>query len=252
MPALAGTAAPAPAAPRAAVRITIETAPLTEPAALAPGGPRPAPAVLAANPALPDTARQRAEAAPDVQPRQPLARIDAPLPDMAAPAPLTVAEVQQPQTPVTAPAAPPVEPRDFTALLDRLVAAREAMRGDQTRVTMALPHAEFGQVRLDFRQDERGLSVSIASTDPAFARAASAALPLAPSAPPADAGTRQGSEGQPRAQAEAHGSGPGGGAGSRGGNAGGQSERESGRNAFTAPRTDRRSTGESSQQGIFA
>ena len=116
---------------------------------------------------------------------------------------------------------------------------------------MALPHAEFGQVRLDFRQDERGLSVSLASSDPAFARAASAALPIAQTAPTAETCTRQGSEGQPRAQAEAQGQGSGA-AGSRGGNAGGQHEREGARQPFAAQREARRSADTSSQQGIFA
>lgn len=69
-------------------------------------------------------------------------------------------------------------PQDFSALIDRLVAAREAA-GPQA-VAVSVAHADFGQVHLRFRQDEAGLSVSMASADPAFARAASAMPPVLP------------------------------------------------------------------------
>jgi len=67
-------------------------------------------------------------------------------------------------------------PQDFSALIDRLVAAREAA-GPQA-VAVSVAHADFGQVHLRFRQDEAGLSVAMASADPAFARAASAMPPV--------------------------------------------------------------------------
>lgn len=66
-------------------------------------------------------------------------------------------------------------PQDFTALLDRLVAAREAAAPQ--RVSVTLPHAEFGPVQLRFRHEDGALTVSMTSADPDFARAASLAAP---------------------------------------------------------------------------
>ena len=76
---------------------------------------------------------------------------------------------------ITATTAAAERPHDFTALVDRLVAAREAMQPQN--VTMAVRHAEFGAVQLRFQQDASGLSVAMASADPDFARAVSAAVP---------------------------------------------------------------------------
>lgn len=76
-------------------------------------------------------------------------------------------------------------PQDFSALIDRLVAAREAA-GPQA-VAVSVAHADFGQVHLRFRQDEAGLSVAMASADPAFARAASAMPPVLPVSDPQNA-----------------------------------------------------------------
>lgn len=72
-----------------------------------------------------------------------------------------------------APAAP--QPHDFSALVDRLVEARDAAR-PQT-VSVALIHADFGEVSLRFNHDDRGLTVSMANHDPEFARAVSNAMP---------------------------------------------------------------------------
>mgnify|MGYP001392211185 CR=1 FL=1 len=239
---------------RTAVRVTIEPAPLPAPAEL------PVAAAVVARPVAPTPARQPEDFVASVSPieaksaastRAKAALPDAPSAPVQAPvlAPvLAMTDVPQQPNP-TLPASPAIEPRDFTALLDRLVAAREAMRGEQTRVSLALPHAEFGQVRLDFRHDERGLSVSMASSDPAFARAASTALPLAQSAAPADAGTRQGSEGQPRGQAEAQSFGQGA-AQSRGGNQGGHNERQTRGQTFAQARPQTAATPDRS--GIFA
>ena len=66
-------------------------------------------------------------------------------------------------------------PLDFTAVLDRLIAAREAVQPQPAALTVA--HSEFGPVRLHFAQDERGLAVTLASADPDFARAVAAAAP---------------------------------------------------------------------------
>ena len=94
-----------------------------------------------------------------------------------------------------------LRPLDFTALVDRLVAAREAVQPPGARLTVA--HADFGPVELRFRHDERGLAVSLTSADPDFARVAAAATPpqLPPStaqfssAEPSQPGTR--GDGQP-------------------------------------------------------
>jgi len=251
-------AAPLLTPQRTAVRVTIEPAPLPAPAEL------PVAEAVVARPVAPTPARQPEAFVASVSPIEakstPPARAEAALPDApSAPvqAPVlapVLAMADAPQQPNPAlPPSPAIEPRDFTALLDRLAAAREAMRGEQTRVSLALPHAEFGQVRLDFRHDERGLSVSMASSDPAFARAASTALPLAQSAAPADAGPRQGSEGQPRGQADAQSFGQGA-AQSRGGNQGagqgGQHERQTRGQSFAQARAQPAAAPDRS--GIFA
>lgn len=66
-------------------------------------------------------------------------------------------------------------PQDFAALIDRLAAARESAAPQAA--TLALAHAEFGQVELRFASDGAGLSVAMASADPDFARAVQAAVP---------------------------------------------------------------------------
>lgn len=89
-----------------------------------------------------------------------------PDPSMAQPA----ATLLSVAAPVSAEA---LRPHDFAALVDRLVAAREAVQPHAATLTVA--HAEFGAVELRFRHEERGLTVSLASADPDFARAAAAA-----------------------------------------------------------------------------
>ena len=106
-----------------------------------------------------------------------------------------------------------LRPHDFAALVDRLVAAREAVQPRAATLTVA--HAEFGPVELRFRHEERGLAVSLSSADPDFARAATAApqvfVPPTTAAPSSEAGqgapqrdgpaTNAGSSGsQPRGQ----------------------------------------------------
>ena len=81
-----------------------------------------------------------------------------------------------PPTALVTPAqAASLRPLDFTALVDRLVAAREAVQPPGALLTVA--HADFGPVELRFRHEERGLAVSLASADPEFARVAAAATP---------------------------------------------------------------------------
>ena len=67
-------------------------------------------------------------------------------------------------------------PHDFAALVERLVAAREAVQPQTATLTVA--HAEFGPVELRFRHEIGGLAVSLTSADPGFARAAAVAPPV--------------------------------------------------------------------------
>ncbi|WDF73258.1 hypothetical protein [Novosphingobium sp. KACC 22771] len=88
--------------------------------------------------------------------------------------------------------------RDMSALVDRLVETRAAMRAGAPAqwVQTSIQHAEFGRVALQIRQDGDNLSVAMASSDPGFAPAAQAALnnaqsllqPAAASQSSADAG----------------------------------------------------------------
>ncbi len=79
-----------------------------------------------------------------------------------------------PDAPFTTPAVMQ-GPQDFAQLIDRLVAAREAAQPQVAAV--ALSHSDFGPVELRFSQDSKGLSVTMASNDPDFARAVQAAVP---------------------------------------------------------------------------
>jgi hypothetical protein len=90
---------------------------------------------------------------------------------------------------------------DFTALVDRLVEAREAA-SPQT-VHAAISHSEFGQVSLRFDQDSSGLSVSMTSADPEFARAVQASAASAGSQTASDNGSapRQDAPGHHQQQA---------------------------------------------------
>lgn len=114
----------------------------------------------------------------------------------------------EPMNPVTIPTAPAVQtqnslppfspaetalrPHDFTQLVDRLVAARELAAPQAFQV--AVQHGEFGPIQLRFRHEGEGLSIAMASADPEFARAVSAApapvLPALPVETPAQSGSR--------------------------------------------------------------
>jgi len=67
-----------------------------------------------------------------------------------------------------------VRPQDLTALVDRLVDARESARPNSA--TLTVMHAEFGRVSMHFAQDNGSLTVSLANNDPGFARAVNAAV----------------------------------------------------------------------------
>lgn len=93
--------------------------------------------------------------------------------------------VLAPSAATPAPGAPPPlpeagpRPHDFTALVDRLVAARETLQPQSA--TLAVQHADFGQISLRLRHDGDALSVALTSADPDFARAVAAApAPLVP------------------------------------------------------------------------
>lgn len=79
-----------------------------------------------------------------------------------------------------------IQPHDFSALVDRLVEAREAAR-PQT-VNLSVMNSDFGEVSLRFSHDDRGLSVSMASNDPEFNRAVGNAMPADRSATGENAG----------------------------------------------------------------
>jgi hypothetical protein len=77
-------------------------------------------------------------------------------------------------TSITSPATTP--PQDFAALVDRLLEARASQGSTSQKISATVTHADFGNVSLTFQQDTAGLSVSMSSPDPAFARAAQSAL----------------------------------------------------------------------------
>lgn len=153
-------------------------------------------------PVLPDTAstravaqmeRHRIEAA-----AQPAAKRPEPLAPLPSPAEAVRMDIalQSPASPaqpgpVQAPAPmPQVRPLEFAALIDRLAAARDGVASQTVSITVA--HQDFGPVRLHFRPDELGLSVSMASADPDFARIAAAApAPVMPVQASEQASTNQ-------------------------------------------------------------
>ncbi|MGB7655492.1 MAG: hypothetical protein WBL74_08425, partial [Novosphingobium sp.] len=124
--------------------------------------------------ALPEVLRparvQPARAAPLLA-AMPGDELEAPGGAIAASAPVAAAP------PVFSSAAPaPLDrPHDFSALIDRLAAAREATAPHS--ISISLPHAEFGRVQLHFRSEDGALAVSLASADPDFARIAAQAAP---------------------------------------------------------------------------
>jgi|GEM_PF-1274783 len=95
-----------------------------------------------------------------------------------------------------------VRPHDLTALVDRLVEARQNARSTTASVTVM--HAEFGEVSVRFGQDNGGLTVSLANNDPGFHRAINAAV-ATDSQPNGDAAAQGGrrEDGQPSARTSA-------------------------------------------------
>lgn len=107
-----------------------------------------------------------------------------PSPAAAAPALLDQTPSLQPSVAATAPigaalslrpASPSAEvPQDFAALVGRLFEAREEASPHLVRT--ALHHGQFGQVSLEFRHEERGLAVTMASAAPGFGGSVQTAL----------------------------------------------------------------------------
>lgn len=91
-----------------------------------------------------------------------------------------VLPAQAPLTLSAMPASAVQGPTDFAQIVDRLVAAREAVAPAEVRVT--LDHVQFGKVSVGFTPDASGMSVTLAAADPEFARAVEAAAPFAPPA----------------------------------------------------------------------
>lgn len=110
-------------------------------------------------------------------------RAEATVEMMTSAIPAAISAPIQPATLAASTLAAAPRPLDFAALVDRLVAAREAVQPPGALLTVA--HADFGPVELRFRHDERGLAVSLTSADPDFARVAAAATP--PQLPPSSA-----------------------------------------------------------------
>lgn len=139
----------------------------------------------------------------------------------------------------------------FAAVVDRLMAARDAVQGDGAAqpVAVNLRHAEFGTVSVRFEQRADGLSVALASPDPDFARAVQAA---APASGGSDAGLSGNSAGNGNANGWAAGATGTGAQGQQGqrGSATAQSDRFGGPAAN--PRADSKPAGEPAPRGIYA
>jgi hypothetical protein len=119
----------------------------------------------------------------------------------AAPAPLVPLAAPAAASPAAAPAmpaAPLAQPHDFSALVDRLAAAREAAQPQA--ISVSLPHTDFGRVQLSFRHEDGTLAVSLASQDPDFARIAAQSAP--PVLPVAESRSAENNSGQPGARGD--------------------------------------------------
>jgi len=123
----------------------------------------------------------------------------------ALPAATDVAAGPAAPAPASTTSAPPVPGHSFAAVVDRLMAAREAARADgpAQAVAVNLHHAEFGEVSVRFEQRADGLAVALASPDPDFARAVQAATPSSGGNDAGLAGSFQrGTGGQPQHSAQ--------------------------------------------------
>lgn len=244
-------AAPAPGEPAAGAPPRLPVPP-AQPAAL----PLPT-APVSIPPGAEPAANLRPETVVPVRAFEPVLA-DAPLAaETALAAPQSPNAAPPSSAPITAPS-PTAQsltdrPHDFTALVDRLVAAREALQPQS--VTLAVRHTDFGAVQLRFQQDAGGLSVAMASADPDFARAVSAAVPPVPAATASDtSGSNTASFGQNGRGDSTGGAASDGSAQSRSGQ---QTQREERAHDRSSPRANpAESRGKpadgTSNQGIFA
>lgn len=150
-------AQPQPQVPQATIRIA---------AAPADARREGEPVTVAARAGEAEPASETAPATAALRTAQPFAMLS---PAMPAQAPLTLSAM---------PASAVQAPTDFAQIVDRLVAAREAVAPSEVRVT--IDHAQFGKVSVGFTPDSSGMSVTLAAADPEFARAVEAAAPFAP------------------------------------------------------------------------
>ncbi|MBC2665950.1 flagellar hook-length control protein FliK [Novosphingobium flavum] len=194
-PPLAAAADPAQAEPVRELAVSKQSSPAqalgrSAPFTIDTAAPAPAAATVHVRPAHTD--------APESLPGKSAAAA-APTSDPLAPA--AAAPPVDPAATLAAPtgAAPAVSPspsgHDFAALVDRLIAARDAARPEG--VSIALQHAEFGRVSLQFRQDEQGLSVAMSAADPAFAQAVQQAIPAASASAENNSARQDNQSGQP-------------------------------------------------------
>lgn len=209
---------PALAAPQPMAKPSAET---PQPALVLPRQDQPAPLppqavmVLEAHP-QPVAAPPMALRVARKSPAEP-APLDPPAPRAETPAPLVASTPVQPLPDSPVPSTPAERPADFTQIVDRLVAARDlAVAGVQSQpVHVALQHGEFGKVSLRLEADGSGLSVAMASSDPAFAAAVQSAAQVQPAVAASadmgsgiagqqgqsartDSGGQPGTQGQPR------------------------------------------------------
>ena len=153
-----------------------------------------------------------------------------------------------PQTAAPSPSATPTLARhDFAAMIDRLFDARELAGAQPVALTMR--HNDFGAVSLKFRSSDDGLTVTMASGDPDFARAVNAA------AAPAGTGNQSELSRQGGEPAWAHRQGTGNSspdsadrsrAGSR------EAERDTSRQRRDQPSSQRSTPRQQDRSGIFA
>lgn len=188
------------------------------------------------------TGPKQAEAAPPQSAKAP-----APAEEVRLDIPLQAAATQPTQgNGQIASPVPQVRPMEFAALIERLTTAREAVSSQSVTITVA--HQDFGPVRLHFRPEELGLSVSVTSADPDFARAAAAApapiLPVQASEQASNATQQRGESASAQANAQGHGS-----AQSRGGS---PERRDDPRQTFTQPQAGRQAERKDPRSGIFA
>lgn len=151
------------AAPIAAAAEPDASAPEQAPAQKAtPGQPAPSARAQEFSVTAREDTKPAPPAAPGVLPGSPLT-LSASLP--SSPQSVAVPQVQA--------AAPADTPQDFATLVSRLAEAREAASPHFVRTSLA--HAQFGQVSLQFRTEDSGLSVTMASSDPDFTASVQAA-----------------------------------------------------------------------------